>query len=109
MCAGRIRSVISARVFAAFIGGAVLFAFPASATTVTDPNILKGSVSGETLTIQGTNLGTNKPTVQLGGAGLTVQSFSPTQVVATMPPEAFLPGLISCSSRGPTGPPPSSI
>ena len=38
-----------------------------------------------TLTIQGQNLGTNRPMVTLGGTSLVVTSFSSTKVVATLP------------------------
>lgn len=40
------------------------------------------------LTIVGANFGTNEPDVQLGGAPLTVQTFSPTEIVADLPPIA---------------------
>src|SRR5262245_5628533 len=38
-----------------------------------------------TLTINGLNLGNTKPTIALGGAALTVESFSPTKIVADLP------------------------
>ena len=41
--------------------------------------------TGTKLTILGTNLGANKPTVSLGGTALTVTSFGSTQVQATLP------------------------
>jgi hypothetical protein len=79
------------------------------------------------LTIQGSSLGTGKPTVTLGGTALTVTSYgSQTQAVATMP-AGVLPGTYSLvytrangatatfdltvgavGPVGPTGPPGSS-
>jgi collagen type I alpha len=63
---------------------ALIVPFAANAQTIT-----KASASGTTLTIAGTSLGTGKPTVQLGLNGvlttLTVQTYSATQVVATLP------------------------
>jgi hypothetical protein len=79
-------SVVSAVAFAA------LLALPAAATA-NEPTILQASVSGNTLTIQGTYLGSNRPTVQLGGgAPLAVTSFSQTVVVAAMPSAGLPPG-----------------
>lgn len=73
-------------VFMTLIAGVVLLAFPAAANTDNDPIILSASVNEGALTIEGTYLGVNRPTVQLGGTALEVASFSPTHVVATLPP-----------------------
>jgi hypothetical protein len=46
------------------------------------------AVNPPTLTINGQNFGAVPPTVTLGGTRLTVQSFTPSVVVATLPPGA---------------------
>ena len=44
------------------------------------------SVSPARLTIAGQNFGSGSPSVTLGAVSLTVESFSPTQIVADLPP-----------------------
>ena len=54
--------------------------------------ILNASASGTTLTINGSNFGSNPPSVELNGAALAVVNSSDTQVVATLPTPALNPG-----------------
>jgi hypothetical protein len=61
------------------------FAFPASLQAAPVINNAQIDLSAQTVTISGTGFGTARPTVNLSTTPLTVASFSPTAIKATLP------------------------
>ena len=61
------------------------FAFPASLQAAPVIDNAEIDLSAQTVTISGTGFGTARPTVNLSTTSLTVASFSPTAIKATLP------------------------
>ena len=61
------------------------FAFPASLQAAPVINNAQIDLSAQTVTISGTGFGTARPTVNPSTTSLTVASFSPTAIKATLP------------------------
>ncbi|MGH8511427.1 MAG: IPT/TIG domain-containing protein [Gammaproteobacteria bacterium] len=70
------------------IGYTAIAAGPGSARAAQTPAILSAMVDANehTMIISGHNFGTVLPTVRLGDRVMKVESFSPNQVIVTLPP-----------------------
>jgi hypothetical protein len=111
----------SVRYWFAALLSAALFSFPVSADGLGLPIVQSADAdsANRNLFITGVNLGITAPKVFLGGTALTVASYSPTSVVAALPPgvtpasylltlipQGNLPALfwVTIGAVGPPGP-----